>query len=211
MLGISGLPLFIGSVVLLNLTPGPDMAYVAGQSLAHGRRAGILSALGVSLGGCMHTMACAFGVSAVIAASPAIFNAIRWVGAIYLVYLGVSTLRWSGRGSSKDIVTPIRRLSSRALLLRGFLTNVGNPKVLLFYIAFLPQFVETGGPRKTLALLVLGALMIVLGMVTDSLLACCAAMVARSMKKQVAIGRWLHRVVGATFVGIGIRIAITTR
>jgi len=132
MLGIIEFPLFVGSVTLLNLTPGPDMAYVAGQSLANGRRAGILSALGVSFGGCVHTLACAFGLSALIAASPQIFNLIKWAGAIYLVYLGISTLRSAGRVSPAELEFPTPHSPLRALLIRGFVTNVANPKVLLF-------------------------------------------------------------------------------
>jgi RhtB (resistance to homoserine/threonine) family protein len=211
MLGIIQFPLFVGSVTLLNLAPGPDMAYVAGQSLANGRRAGVVSALGVSFGGCVHTMACAFGLSAVIAASPEIFNLIKWAGAIYLFYLGIGTLRSAGDYSHTDFAVSTTRLRLSALLLRGFVTNVSNPKVLLFYIAFLPQFVEADSSQKTAALLVLGAVMVVLGMLTDSLLACCAAAAARSIKKRAMVGRWLHRVVGATFIGIGIRLAISAR
>lgn len=211
MLGIVQFPLFVGSVTLLNLTPGPDMAYVAGQSLANGRRAGIVSALGVSFGGCVHTMACAFGLSAVIAASPEVFDLIKWAGAIYLVYLGIGTLRSAGGYSPAALAVSATRLRFRTLLLRGFVTNVSNPKVLLFYIAFLPQFVEAGSSQSTAALLVLGAVMVVLGMLTDSLIALGAAAVARSMKKRAALGRWLHRVVGATLVGMGVRLAISTR
>jgi RhtB (resistance to homoserine/threonine) family protein len=211
MLGITEFPLFVGAVTLLNLTPGPDMAYVAGQSMANGRRAGMLSALGVSLGGCVHTMACAFGLSALIAASPEAFNAIKWVGAIYLMYLGVSTLRTAGTASVADRAASPQRQPFRALLLRGFVTNVTNPKVLLFYIAFLPQFVETNSSQKTAALFILGTVLVVLGLLSDFILVCGAARMAHSMRKRTALNRWLNRIVGTTFVGMGIRLAVATR
>lgn len=211
MFGITEFPLFVGAVTLLNLTPGPDMAYVTGQSMAHGRRAGMLSALGVSCGGCVHTIACAFGLSALIAASSGAFNVIKWVGAIYLMYLGVRTLMSAGAVATAESVDAPPRLPLGALLLRGFLTNVTNPKVLLFYIAFLPQFVSSTSSHKTAALLVLGAVLVVLGLLTDCFLACCAAIVARSMKKRTRMSRWLDRIVGATFVGLGVRLAAVTR
>jgi threonine/homoserine/homoserine lactone efflux protein len=210
MLGINAFPLFVGAVTLLNFTPGPDMAYVVGHSIAHGRRAGVFSALGVSLGGCVHTMACAFGLSALLAESTSAFDVIKWVGAIYLIYLGISTLLIGSDVQVVDRALPLPRVSLGALLLRGFVTNVTNPKVALFYIAFLPQFVETSSPHKTVAFFVLGSVMVLLGFLNDSVVACCAAMVAHSFRKRSTVSRWLNRVVGATFVGMGIRLAAAT-
>jgi RhtB (resistance to homoserine/threonine) family protein len=211
MLGINAFPLFVGAVTLLNLTPGPDMAYVVGHSIAHGRRAGVLSALGVSLGGCVHTMACAFGLSALLAESTSAFNVIKWVGAIYLIYIGISTLLIRSDVHVVDRAVSLPCVPLGALLVRGFVTNVTNPKVLLFYIAFLPQFVETNSPHKTVAFFVLGTVMVLLGFLNDSVVACCAAMVASALRKRSTVTRWLNRVVGATFVGMGIRLAAATR
>lgn len=211
MLGISSFPLFVGAVVLLNLTPGPDMAYVAGQSIAHGRQAGIVSALGIALGGGLHTLACAFGLSALIAASPKLFDAIRWAGAAYLIYLGLKTL-WPARAQAASSPTrPCAGQAPRSLMLRGFVSNISNPKVFLFYIAFLPQFVDAQSPRRAAGLLVLGMVLVVLSLVSDCAVACGAATLAGSVRKRLAIDKWLKRVVGASLIGLGVRLAATTR
>ncbi|MGH8782609.1 LysE family translocator [Paraburkholderia sp.] len=216
MFGIVQFPLFLLAVTVLNLTPGPDIAYVAGQSVAHGRRAGLLSALGVSFGGCAHTIACALGLTALLAASPGAFNAIKWIGAAYLMWLGVRTL-WpavqsavrSGAPGGKELAPP--KLSRGALLFRGFVTNASNPKVLLFYVAFFPQFVATDNPHKTLAFLVLGAVFVLLGLANDCVVAWIASTAARAVRGQPVVRRWIDRVVGASFIGLGVRLALTKR
>lgn len=214
MFGIIQFPLFLVAVTALNLTPGPDIAYVAGQSIAQGRRAGLLSALGVSLGGCAHTVACAVGLTALIAASPGAFNAIKWIGAGYLMWLGLRML-WPGAGSTGSAGSVEARVAShrspRTLLFRGFVTNASNPKVLLFYIAFFPQFVATGSAHKTAAFLVLGAVFVTLGLINDCIVAWLAARAARAVRSQPVVRRWIDRVIGAGFIGLGVRLALTRR
>jgi len=210
MLGISSVPLFVGAVMLLNITPGPDMAYVAGQTIARGRAAGMRSALGLVIGGSMHTLACAFGLSALIAASPTAFAVIKWVGAAYLVFIGLQTLRATARTTPAAEATDALALS-RSLLVRGLITNVTNPKVFLFYIAFLPQFVSPDSPHKTAALLVLGAMLVTLGFFTDCVIVYGAARASGLVRKSATLARWLNRVVGAGFIGLGLRLAVTTR
>ncbi|OTP77942.1 Lysine exporter protein (LYSE/YGGA) [Caballeronia sordidicola] len=114
-------------------------------------------------------------------------------------------------GHVVDRAVSFWRVPLGALLLRGIMTNVTNPKVLLFYVAFLPQFVETSSPQKTAAFFVLGSVMVLLGFLNDSVVACCAAMVAHSLRRRSIVSRWLNRVIGATFVGMGIRLAAATR
>ncbi|MFX1739845.1 LysE family translocator [Paraburkholderia sp. A1RI_3L] len=207
MFGISDFPLFVGAVMLLNVTPGPDMAYVAGQSIAHGRRAGILSALGVSVGGSVHTLACALGLSALIAASPAAFTLIKWVGAIYLVYLGLQMVR---RNDATSAVSSALRPSG-SFVVRGIVSNVTNPKVLLFYIAFLPQFVNPDSHQKTTALLILGATLVALGFLTDCIIVYGTARASGLIRKRTAAAKWLNRIVGTGFIGLGFRLATSTR
>ena len=212
MLGISQFPLFLVAVTVLNLTPGPDIAYVAGQSIAQGRRAGLLSALGVAVGGCLHTVACALGITALLAASPDAFNAIKWIGAAYLMYLGLRMLWPTAAAVVKGEAAPdVPRLTRGTLLFRGFVTNASNPKVLLFYIAFFPQFVSADSSDKTLAFLVLGAVFVTLGLVNDCVIAWLAATAARAVRSRPAVRRWIDRVVGAGFIGLGVRLALTKR
>jgi threonine/homoserine/homoserine lactone efflux protein len=207
MLGIVQFPLFVLAVMALNATPGPDVAYVAGQSMVHGRRAGILSALGVALGGCLHTICCAIGLTALLATSPSAFIAIKYLGGIYLVYLGVRTL-WAKAAPSH--VRPVMpKLNNRTLLFRGFLTNASNPKVLLFYVAFFPQFVIPDSADKTAAFLVLGAVFVLLGLINDIAVACLAARAARAVSGQPRIRLWIDRMIGVTFIGLGVRLALT--
>lgn len=207
MLDIVQFPLFVLAVIALNATPGPDVAYVAGQSLVHGRRAGVLSALGVALGGCLHTLSCAIGLTALLAASPSAFITIKYLGAAYLVYLGLRMLLTNAT-VAPDRPT-IARLNDRALLLRGFLTNASNPKVLLFYVAFFPQFVVADSADKTAAFLLLGAVFVVLGLINDIGVAWIAAKAARAVSGKPQIRQWVDRVIGLTFIGLGVRLALT--
>jgi threonine/homoserine/homoserine lactone efflux protein len=208
MLGIVHFPLFVLAVVALNATPGPDVAYVAGQSMMHGRRAGVLSALGVALGGCLHTICCAIGLTALLAASPSAFIAIKYLGGMYLVYLGVQML--CARAAPRPAPTTCR-LNDRRLLFRGFLTNATNPKVLLFYVAFFPQFVTPDSVDKTAAFLVLGAVFVVLGLANDGAVAWLAARAARAAGGRPRIRLWMDRIIGVTFISLGIRLALTHR
>ncbi|WP_426140902.1 LysE family translocator [Pseudomonas sp. DWP3-1-2] len=207
MLGIVQFPLFVLAVMALNATPGPDVAYVAGQSMVHGRRAGILSAAGVALGGCLHTICCAVGLTALLATSPSAFIAIKYLGALYLIYLGVRTLFSKTTPGHIRAATP--RLNHRTLLFRGFLTNASNPKVLLFYVAFFPQFVTPDSVDKTAAFLVLGAVFVFLGLVNDIAVAWLAAKAARAVGGRPQVRQWIDRVIGITFIGLGVRLALT--
>lgn len=211
-LGILDLGLFVGAVLLLCVTPGPDTAYIVSRSLAHGPRAGALSALGISLGCCLHCLLCAFGVTALLAASPSAFKVIKFVGAIYLVFLGVRIL-WSARrlarasGGTDALASPPARRGG-ALVVQGFLTNVANPKVILFFVAFFPQFVATDSPSKTVSLLVLGALFIVIITVYNVLVAWLAGSITARIRAVPRFALWLERGLGAAFIGLGLRIAL---
>jgi threonine/homoserine/homoserine lactone efflux protein len=157
MFDIVKFPAFLLVVVALNLTPGPDITYIVGQTVAHGRRAGILSVLGISLGGCVHTILCAFGLTTLIAASPWAFTVIKYVGGVYLVYMGGKLLLYKATKSKNEVFIP--RLTNRALVFRG-----GNqrfkPESSSFYITFFPQFVRPDSPNKTAAFIVLGAVLV---------------------------------------------------
>ncbi|CCF98915.1 LysE family translocator [Ralstonia solanacearum] len=222
-LGIVNLPLFMLAVFLLNVTPGPDTAYIVGRSVSQGRAAGLISSLGVSAGCCVHVLAVAFGLTALLAASTVAFTVIKVIGAAYLIYLGGRMLlappeRDDALGSSDapearamEAAAVRRPRPLRALFMQGFLTNVLNPKVVLFFLSFFPQFVDPGTGHKAVAFLALGAVFIAMSTAWNSLVAWVAASVTRRVAGKPGIKRWLDRVVGTAFIGLGARLAFSTR
>ena len=215
-LGIVNLPLFMLAVFLLNVTPGPDTAYIVGRSVSQGRAAGLLSSLGVSAGCCVHVLAVAFGLTALLAASTVAFTVIKVVGAAYLIYLGGRMLlappeRDDAPVEKGEASAAKRPRPLKSLFIQGFLTNVLNPKVVLFFLSFFPQFVDPHAAHKALAFLALGAVFIVMSTIWNSLVAWVAASVTRRVAGKPGIKRWLDRVVGTAFIGLGARLAFTTR
>jgi threonine/homoserine/homoserine lactone efflux protein len=212
MFGITQFWFFVVAVLLLNVTPGPDTAYIVGRSLAQGRGAGLVSALGISAGCCVHTLACAFGLTALLAASAAAFTVVKLIGAVYLIYLGATLLfkRAANPASGQPrAVVPARSL--RALFLQGFWTNVLNPKVVLFFVSFFPQFVSAGSAHKTLAFLALGGVFVAMSTLWNGMVAWVAGSVTRRIGQVPALRRWIDRVVGSAFVGLGLRLASAHR
>ncbi|SEI49715.1 LysE family translocator [Paraburkholderia diazotrophica] len=213
MFGITHFEFFIAAVFLLNVTPGPDTAYIVGRSVAQGRGAGLMSALGISAGCCVHSLACAFGLTALLAASATAFTVIKFVGAIYLIYLGVRLILTKpeaaeAAGAARATGAP---KSLRQLFLQGFWTNVLNPKVVLFFVSFFPQFVSASSDHKTFAFLTLGVVFVVMSMVWNSFVAWIAGSVTRKFSGKPGVKRWLDRGVGGAFVGLGIKLATATR
>src|SRR6202047_4546149 len=146
MFGIHDFPLFLAAGILLNLTPGPDTAYILGRSIAQGRSAGVASAFGIMVGSIFHTCAAALGLSAILAASAWAFTAIKLIGGCYLLFLGIRML--FQRAEQLHVPSGFRRRTSAAAFRQGVLTNVLNPKVALFFLAFLPQFIDPASPAK---------------------------------------------------------------
>jgi RhtB (resistance to homoserine/threonine) family protein len=213
MFGITHFGFFVVAVFLLNVTPGPDTAYIVGRSVAQGRGAGLMSALGISAGCCVHSLACAFGLTALLAASATAFTVIKFVGALYLIYLGVRLIfarpaAAEAQGAAGAAGAP---KSLRQLFLQGFLTNVLNPKVVLFFVSFFPQFVTTGSDHKAFAFLTLGGVFVLMSMVWNSFVAWIAGSVTQRFSGKPAVKRWLDRGVGSAFVGLGIKLATASR
>ena len=205
MLGIHDYWLFVTTGVLLNLTPGQDTLYILGRSIAQGRRIGVASALGISAGGIVHTLAAALGLSAVLATSASAFLALKVVGAVYLVYLGVRMLtsRAEAVGSANiaglvDMWTAFRQ---------GMLTNVLNPKVALFFLALMPQFIEPDSPTKVGAFLVLGLTFLTTGTVWCLVLALGASRLRSFFASRPRAFQSLSQVSGALFIFLGLRLA----
>lgn len=206
MLGIHDFWLFVLSAFLLNVTPGPDTLYIVGRSTAQGLRAGMLAALGIGTGALVHISAAALGLSAILAASATAFAVVKLIGAAYLLYVGVGLIRSAGV-ATRPAPLGSRPLSMRSIFLQGFLTNVLNPKVALFFLAFLPQFVAADAPSKPLAFLLLGVIFDFNGTLWNLFVAGSAARLSR-LAPSAAFKRWFNRCVGGLFIGVGIRLAL---
>jgi len=205
MFGTQNLPLFVVSGLLLNMTPGQDTLYIVGRSVAQGRRAGVLSVLGITSGCVVHTLAAAFGLSAILATSATAFRAVKFAGAAYLIYLGLRML--VARPSVTEPAAELPRDRSWAIYRAGFMTNVLNPKVALFFMAFLPQFVDPAAPSKLAAFLVLGAVFMFNGTLWCLLLVWSAAAISRRLRTNRSTGTIVTRAAGAMFVGLGAKLA----
>lgn len=211
MLGIHDLWLFVVSAVLINISPGPDSAYIVGRSLQLGWRAGMMAALGISCGCLVHVFGTAIGLSALLMASSVAFTVIKWVGAAYLCYIGITMLlsrqRSSPDNAANGSVAPRPQLSLRQVFWQGVLTDVLNPKVALFFLAFLPQFVNADSPHKTAAFILLGLMFISTGTLWCFTIAALAARAASRLRQTGGALVWINRALGGVFVYLGVRIA----
>lgn len=208
MFGIHDLWLFVISGLLLNVTPGPDTLYIVGRSSTQGARAGIVAALGIGTGALVHVCAAALGLSALLAASAAAFTTVKIIGAAYLVYVGISLIRSKGPAQSLQVSANSRQTSMRGIFLQGFLTNVLNPKVALFFLAFLPQFVSSSAESKPLAFLILGVIFDWNGTIWNLLVAWSTARISKRLAAAGWFKTWFNRCVGSLFVFVGIRLAL---
>jgi len=208
MFGIHDYGLFVVSAVLLNIAPGQDTLYILGRAIGQGRRIGIASAFGVSAGTLVHTLAAALGLSAIVAASAVAFSAIKVIGAAYLVYLGLRAIL--ARSSLLDLEMP-RTGDARTAFRQGLVTNMLNPKVALFFVAFLPQFVDGNAAKATLGFLVLGLTFVATGTGWVLVLATAAASVRRFFERRASAQAWLSCAMGAMFIYLGVRLAMSER
>jgi threonine/homoserine/homoserine lactone efflux protein len=208
MLGTHDLLLFVASGLLLNATPGPDTLYIVGRGTTQGWRAGATAALGIGAGTLVHITAAALGLSALLAASATAFTVVKIIGAVYLVYVGISLFRPSA--PRQDAATGAAPAASlRTIFVQGFLTNVLNPKVALFFLAFLPQFVAPDAPSKPLAFLFLGLIFDVNGTLWNLFVAWSAAHVAGGVRRSALAATWFNRCAGSLFVYLGARLALS--
>jgi threonine/homoserine/homoserine lactone efflux protein len=198
--------LFAAASLAFLAIPGPSVFYIVTRSLAQGRRAGVTSMLGVQAGGLVHVVAAAIGVSAVIATSATAFTIVKYAGAAYLILLGVRKLLAPG---GEDIEPEQRGNATRSRLFwQGVIVNVLNPKTALFFLAFLPQFVDPAAGPIAPQMLVLGTLLIGLGVVSDGTYALIAAGAGRKLRETTAARRMLDRLSGGVFIGLGLAAAL---
>ena len=204
--------LFVVAGLLLNLTPGPDVLYIVTHALKSGARAGIVAALGITAGCFVHIFAAAVGVSALLAASATAFTLLKWIGAAYLVWVGLKMLRASAP-PAMDVAASDARTGNapdlKTVFARGFATNALNPKVALFFLAFLPQFIGPAIERKSLAFLLLGLLFNFNGLWVNIGWAVAAAWLSRRVGVVRTGMHWLERAAGAMFLGFGLKLALS--
>ena len=205
MFGIHDFGLFLAAGILLNLTPGPDTAYILGRSIAQGREAGIASALGICVGSIFHSCAAALGLSAILATSAVAFAAIKLLGGAYLIFLGIKMLL--DRRRQLSLPSNFRQRTTIAAFRQGVFTNVLNPKVALFFLAFLPQFIDPASNMKVFAFLMLGLTFVTTGTIWCLILAWFASAFSERLRTNETIGQWLNRAAGALFVFLGLRLA----
>jgi RhtB (resistance to homoserine/threonine) family protein len=205
MFGIHDFGLFLVAGLLLNLTPGPDTVYILARSVAQGREAGIASALGICVGSIFHTCAAALGLSAILATSALAFGAIKLLGGAYLIFLGIKMVL--DRRKHLSLPSHFRRRTIAAAFRQGVVTNILNPKVALFFLAFLPQFIDPASNIKVLAFLILGFAFVTSGTIWCLVLAWFASAFSERLRTNETITQWLNRTGGALFVFLGLRLA----
>jgi threonine/homoserine/homoserine lactone efflux protein len=209
MFGAHDLALFAVTVLVINATPGVDLIFTLVSTLTGGVRAGLAAAAGIASGCVVHTLAATFGLAALLMASGAAFSAVKWAGAAYLLWLAIGMLRQALRGgvAPEANASGTQARSARAIFRQGFLTNVLNPKVALFFLALLPQFITSQAPNKSAAFVFLGTWFVIQGF---AFLAAFVLLAAPLRRWQPAAWtrRALHGVGGALFAGLAVRLAV---
>jgi threonine/homoserine/homoserine lactone efflux protein len=205
MLGIHQYWLFIATAVLLILTPGQDTFFILGRSLSGGRAAGVAAALGISAGSVVHTFAAALGLSALLATSQYAFMAVKFAGAAYLIYIGIRAL--ATRSTLPGEVAGDANGGNWPAFRQGVVTNLLNPKVALFFLALMPQFIDAGSNQKVAAFLVLGVSFVTLGAIWCVVLAIAAAKLRGAFLRRPSMANMLNKVAGTLFVALGLKLA----
>jgi RhtB (resistance to homoserine/threonine) family protein len=206
MLGIQHYETFLLAGVLLNLTPGNDTIYILSRTIAQGRKAGIMSVLGIATGSLVHTIFAAVGLSVIIAKSPALFTVIKYAGAAYLFYMGIRMIL------SKSSIVKLDRPENekyKRIYWQAVLTNVLNPKVALFFISFLPQFIDPAYADHYLSFIVLGLSFTLTGTLWCLVLALFASFISTALIKNKSAGSYLTKICGFILIGLGLKVAFT--
>jgi RhtB (resistance to homoserine/threonine) family protein len=206
MTGIIHFETFLLTGILLNLTPGNDTIFILTKSIGQGKKAGIVSALGIGTGSIIHTILAAYGLSIVIAQSILLFNIIKYAGAAYLLYMGYKMLTDASQLQTDGVIER-NQVDYLKVYRDGILTNILNPKVALFFIAFLPQFIDPTMKNTVLPFLLLGATFITTGLIWCLILAIFASTIFSKLKTNHKVSSYVNKICGATLVGLGIKVA----
>lgn len=200
--------LFMAAALALNLTPGPDMLFCLGSGAHRGARAGIAATLGVACGAMVHTAAAAFGLAGLLMASPTLFEIVRWTGAAYLVWLAWNTFRAAPPAAQGTSVT---QRDIVGIFLRGAVTNILNPKVAIFFLAFLPQFIDPSRGSVVVQALVLGTMMNISGTIVNAAVGAGAGGLGRQLARNPAAAKALNWLSGTVFLGLAVRLGLLSR
>jgi threonine/homoserine/homoserine lactone efflux protein len=200
---------FFVAAVLLNLSPGPDIAFILAQTAKNGQRSGFAAMFGVWSGAFLHVLLAAIGLSAILATSATAFTLVKWIGAIYLIWLGIQAIRSDGASYSSD--TEVKQLSNIQIYQQGVLVAALNPKVAIFFLAFLPQFVVVGAGPASAQLFLHGSLIIVVAAFIEPPLVILGAKLTKYLSQNSQVAAWMDRSLGTLFIGLGVRLALSER
>lgn len=210
MFGIINFGAFLISGILLNLTPGADTMYILGRSISQGKKAGILSALGITTGAFVHCIFAAIGLSIILAKSALAFEIVKYIGAAYLIYLGVRMLIYKLEGEFQ-LDKKNEAVNYRKIYISGIFTNVLNPKVALFFLAFLPQFIDPEYAQNSIPFIILGLTFVTTGTIWCLTLAFFASKLSYKIRQNYKIKKWLDKLTGSIFILLGIKLALTQK
>ncbi len=208
LISLNNFLLFAFASLMLNITPGNDMIYVATRSINNGIKAGIISAIGISIGGVVHMTASVLGLSSVIARSALLFDIIKYVGVAYLFYIGIKAILSKQDGYIFENSSPV---DNRKILVQGILTNILNPKVALFFLAFLPQFIDTKAGNIPLQLALLGIWFNFSGTTVNIIVAVMFGKMSNLLVGFPSFWKWQSKFTGCVLCALGVKLALTTR
>ncbi len=210
MFGIVNYGTFLISGILLNLTPGTDTMYILGRSISQGKKAGIVSVLGISTGIVFHIILATLGLSVILAKSDLAFKIVKYIGAMYLVFLGIQNIVKKKDGTF-ELKNHKEEFNYKKIYISGILTNLLNPKVGLFFLAFLPQFIDPNYAESFLPFLILGATFLTTSTTWCMILSIFASKISDGFRKNYKIKKWLDTATGALFIGLGIKLALAKK
>ena len=200
---------FFVAAVLLNLSPGPDIAFILAQTAKNGQRSGFAAMFGIWSGAFLHVLLAAIGLSAILATSATAFTFVKWVGAVYLIWLGIQAIRSDGASYSSG--TEVMQLSNIKIFQQGALVAALNPKVAIFFLAFLPQFVVVGAGPASAQLFLHGSLIIVVAAFIEPPLVILGAKLTNYLSQNSRVAAWMNRGLGSLFIALGVRLALSER
>jgi RhtB (resistance to homoserine/threonine) family protein len=203
LIGITSFGLFLLTAFLMNITPGTDTVYIVNRSVSQGRKAGIYSVLGISTGALVHTFMAAIGLSVILTTSVVLFTLIKLIGAGYLIYLGVRMLM---QKSSNFQLANTKNMSIKKIYIQGLLTNVTNPKVALFFISFLPQFISGDNTYGPLPFIILGLSFVLTSTAWCLLVSIVTSFTTKKLRNNPKVELILNKITGVIFIGLGIKL-----